>query len=162
MDVIFSDQEITALIKERKVLPNERRNKFRKTTHRGNDKYRLNVTGEDGNEFQVIVRISVFNKLNFSVILGVKVPPPKKFFRLKRYNGDYHLHTNTIEEQEVTGFHIHTATERYQAKVNSIREEDYAEPTKRYTDLNGALKCLFADANFEDSYALQDTLFEEG
>ena len=47
----------------------------------------------------------------------------------------------------VTGFHIHTATERYQ--VNSVREEDYAEPTKRYADVNGALKCLFADANFE-------------
>ena len=50
MDIIFSDQKITALIEERKVLPNERRNKFRKTTHRGNDKYRLNVTGEDGED----------------------------------------------------------------------------------------------------------------
>jgi len=49
---------------------------------RGNDVYFLNVTGEAGNEFQVIVRMSVFNKLNFSVILGVKVPPPKKFFDL--------------------------------------------------------------------------------
>ena len=47
MEIIFSDQEITALIKERKVLPNEQRNKFRKTTHRGNDEYRLNVTGEN-------------------------------------------------------------------------------------------------------------------
>ena len=156
MDIIFSDQEITALIKERKVLPNERRNKFRKTTHRGNDKYRLNVTGEDGNEFQIIVRISLFNKLNFSVILGVKVPPPKIFFRLKRYNGN-HEHSNTIEDEKVNGFHIHTATERYQ--VNSVREEDYAELTQRYTDVNGALKCLFADANFEDPNVLQDTLF---
>ena len=156
MKNILSDQKITALIKERKVLPNERRNKFRKTTHRGNDKYRLNVTGEDGNEFQIIVRISVFNKLHFSVILGVEVPPPKKFFRLKRYNGN-HEHSNTIEDEKVNGFHIHTATERYQ--VNSVREEDYAELTQRYTDVNGALKCLFADANFEDPNALQDTLF---
>ena len=82
MKNILSDQKIIALIEERKVLPNERRNKFRKTTHSGNDKYRLNVTGEDGNEFQIIVRISLFNKLNFSVILGVKVPPPKIFFDL--------------------------------------------------------------------------------
>ena len=156
MKNILSDQKIIALIEERKVLPNERRNKFRKTTHRGNDKYRLNVTGEDGNEFQIIVRISLFNKLNFSVILGVKVPPPKKFFRLKRYNGN-HEHSNTIEDEKVNGFHIHTATERYQ--VNSVREEDYAELTQRYTDVNGALKCLFADANFEDPNALQDTLF---
>ena len=160
MDIIFSDQEITALIKERKVLPNERRNKFRKIMQRGNDVYRLNVTGKEGNKFQVIVRMSIFNKLNFSVILGVKVPAPKKFFRLKRYNGDYHLHSNTIEDQEIEGFHIHTATEKYQ--VNGTREEAYAEPTERYNDVNGALKCLFSDANFEDPYALQDTLFEEG
>ena len=156
MDIIFSNQEIAALIKERKVLPENRRSKFRKTKHRGNDKYRLNITGEDGNQFHVIVRMSISNKLNFSVILGVKVPTPKTFFRLKRYNGDYHLHTNTIEEQEVEGFHIHTATERYQ--VNGVREEDYAEPTKRYYDVHGALKCLFADANFEDPNELQDTL----
>ena len=160
MDVIFSDQKITALIKERKVLLDNRRSKFKKTMQRGNDVYRLNVTGESGNEFQVIVRMSVFNKLNFSVILGVKVPPPKKFFRLKRYNGDYHLHTNTIEDQEIEGFHIHTATEKYQ--MSGTREEAYAETTERYNDVNGALKCLFADANFEDPYALQNTLFEEG
>ena len=72
MDIIFSDQEITALIKERKVLSNDKRSKFRKTMHRGNDEYRLNVTGEKKNEFQVIVRMSIFNRLNFSVILGVK------------------------------------------------------------------------------------------
>ncbi len=160
MDIIFSDQEIAALIKEHKVLPDNRRGKFKKTMQRENDVYRLTVTGEAGSEFQAIVRMSVFNKLNFSVILGVKVPPPKKFFRLKRYNGDYHLHTNTLEDEEVRGFHIHTATERYQ--VNGVREEDYAEPTKRYNDVNGALKCLFADANVEDLNALQDTLFEEG
>ena len=159
MEPIFSDQKIAELINERKVLSDNRRSKFRKTAHRGNNEYRLNVIGEDGNEFRVIVRMSVFNKLNFSVILGVKVPPPKKFFRLKRYNGD-HEHTNTIEDEKLNGFHIHTATERYQ--VNSVREEDYAELTERYTNVNGALKCLFADANFEAPNALQDTLFEEG
>ena len=160
MAIIFSNKKIEALIEERKVLPNNERGKFKKTAHRGNDEYRLNITGEKGNKFRVIVRMSIFNKLNFSVILGVKVPAPKKFFRLKRYNGDYHLHTNTIEEQEVEGFHIHTATEKYQ--VNGTREEAYAEPTERYNDVNGALKCLFADANFENPYELQDTLFEEG
>ena len=157
MDITFSDQEIAALIKERKVLSNNGRSKFRKTAHRGNDLYRLNVTGEEGNKFRVTVRVSISNKLNFSVILSVKVPPPKKFFRLKRYNGDYHEHTNTIEDEKVKGFHIHTATARYQ--VDGPREEAYAKPTERYTDASGALKCLFADANFKDPNALQDTLF---
>ena len=159
MGIIFTDQEITALIKERKVLPDNWGSKFKKRMNRGSNEYLLNITGEKGNKFRVIVRMSVSDELNFSVVLGVKVPPPKKFFRLKRYNGN-HEHTNTIEDKKVSGFHIHTATERYQ--VNSVREEDYAEPTERYTDVNGALKCLFADANFEDTNALQDTLFEEG
>ena len=86
----------------------------------------------------------------------LRFPRRRNFFRLKRYNGN-HEHSNTIEDEKVNGFHIHTATERYQ--VNSVREEDYAELTQRYTDVNGALKCLFADANFEDPNALQDTLF---
>ena len=160
MEPIFSDQEIAALIRERKVLPDNRRSKFKKRTNRGSNEYLLNITGEEGNKFQVIVRMSVSDELNFSVVLGVKVPPPKKFFRLRRYNGSNHEHINLIENEVVTGFHIHTATERYQ--VNSVREEDYAEPTERYADVNGALKCLFTDANFEDPNALQDTLFEEG
>ena len=160
MEPIFSDQEIAALIRERKVLSNNKRNKFRKRMNRGSNEYLLNITGEEGNKFRVIVRMSVSDELNFSVVLGVKVPPPKKFFRLRRYNGGNHEHINPIENEMVTGFHIHTATERYQ--VNSVREEDYAEPTERYADVNGALKCLFADANFEDPNALQDTLFEEG
>ncbi|MDE0089476.1 MAG: hypothetical protein OXU23_27425 [Candidatus Poribacteria bacterium] len=155
MDIIFSDQEITALIEEHKVLPDNWGSKFKKRVNRGSNEYLLNVTGEEGNEFRVIVRMSVSDELNFSVVLGVKVPPPKKFFRLRRYNGSNHEHINPIENEVATGFHIHTATERYQ--VNSIREEDYAEPTTRYNDVNGALKCLFADANFEDPYALQDT-----
>ena len=160
MKPIFSDQEITALIKERKVLSNNKRSEFTKRMNRGSNEYLLNITGEDGNKFRVIVRMSVSDELNFSVVLGVRVPPPKKFFRLRRYNGSNHEHINLIENEVVTGFHIHTATERYQ--VNSVREEDYAEPTERYADVNGALKCLFADANFEDPNALQDTLFEEG
>ncbi len=156
MELLFSDQEITALIEERKVLPDNWSSKLKKRMNRGSNEYLLNITGEEGNKFRVIVRMSVSDELNFSVVLGVKVPPPKKVFRLKRYNGN-HEHFNTIEDEMISGFHIHTATERYQ--VNSVREEDYAEPTQRYTDVNGALKCLFADANFEDPNALQDTLF---
>ena len=159
MGIIFTDQEIKAFIQERKVLPDNWGSKLKKRMNRGSNEYLLNITGEEGNKFRVIVRMSVSDELNFSVVLGVKAPPPKKFFRLKRYNGN-HEHTNTIEDEKVSGFHIHTATERYQ--VNSVREEDYAEPTERYADVNGALKCLFADANFEDPNALQNTLFEEG
>ena len=55
MEPIFSDQEITALIKERKVLPNNQRNKFRKRMNRGSNEYLLNITGEeDGTNFELL------------------------------------------------------------------------------------------------------------
>ncbi len=41
-------------------------------------------------------------------------------------------------------------------------EDSYAEPTRRYNDINGALKCLFTDANIEDQNKLQETLFAGG
>lgn len=42
---------------------------------------------------------------------------------------------------------------------NGIKEDDYAESTQRYNNVNGALKYLFANANIEDPNKLQDTLF---
>ena len=114
MSIIFTDKEINSLIQERKVLPDNWGDKFKKRMNRGSNEYLLDITGEDGNKFRVIVRKSVSDESNFSVVLGVKVPTPKKYFRLRRYNGNNHEHNNPIENEVVTGFHIHTATERYQ------------------------------------------------
>ncbi len=38
------------------------------------------------------------------------------------------------------GFHIHTATERYQQ--SGYREDTYAEETNRYADYHGAIECM--------------------
>jgi len=56
-----------------------------------------------------------------------------------------HAHTNRIETDQFRGFHIHMATERYQEI--GAREDAYAEPTDRYSDMWGAFKCLLLDMN---------------
>ena len=159
MKDIITDRRITALINERKIIPDNSSN-FTKRKNRGSNEHILNIKREEGNKFQIIVRVSISNSRNFSVILGVKAISRKKLFHLKRYNNNCHQHTNTIEDEEISGFHIHTATERYQAKGKN--EDSFAEPTRRYNDVNEALKCLFIDANIEDKSKLQDTLFEGG
>ncbi|MCE2393409.1 hypothetical protein J4G02_02210 [Candidatus Poribacteria bacterium] len=66
-------------------------------------------------------------------------------------------HTNRIEREEISGCHIHSATERYQ--LRGQREDSYAQSTNRYHDLSGALKCLINDANFEEPPQHQQELF---
>ena len=56
-------------------------------------------------------------------------------------------------------FHIHVATERYQEF--GTREDAYGEPTDRYGDFHGAVRCLIADANFDVPPEPQSELFEE-
>jgi hypothetical protein len=101
-----------------------------------------------GNEFIVILRQSTRDVFDFSAILGYQLPGFNTIFRLKRYNGR-HTHSNSIEKTKINhGFHIHTATERYQ-KV-SLKEESFAEETDRYTNLSGAVQCLLQDCGFRD------------
>lgn len=108
------------------------------------------VIGFAQNEFHVILRKSKFNSLDFSAILGVRAPHSNRVFRLRRYNGKSHEHTNKIEGETFYDFHIHMATERYQRLGDrEPREDAYAEITGRYGDLTGALDCLLADASFE-------------
>ena len=145
MEITYSDREIAELIQERKVLPNNWRNKLLSL---GSNKGKLVVEGDNGNEFRIIARQSNFSPLDFSVILTVVVPASDRNFRLRRYNGGSHTHKNRIEREEVDGFHIHFATERYQRRGQ--KEDAYAEQTDRYSDFDGALQCLIDDANFEE------------
>ena len=140
MEVIYSDQEIEELIKERKVLPDNWREQIYKEGA-------LNVDGDEGNIFRIIVRQQKSIPLDFTVILAVLVPFSDRVFRLRRYNGWTNPHTNRIEREEVEGFHIHFATERYQRRGQ--KEDGYAEETDRYRNLDEAVQCLIEDANFE-------------
>lgn len=141
MKVTYSDQEIAALIQERKPLPENWRNDILKKEY-------VRIIGDDGNEFRIIVRQNAINVLDFSVILTVRAPSTHREFRLRRYNGWTHPHNNRIEKEEIDGFHIHFATERYQRR--GLKEDAYAEQTHRYKDCEGALQCLIDDANFEE------------
>ena len=117
------------------------------------------MTGDTGSEFRLILRQSRVNQFDFSIILAVRVPQSTQLFRLRRCNGRSHEHTNHIEGVTFHDFHIHFATERYQAL--GAREDAYAEPTDRYGDFHGALHCLIADANLAVPPEPQGRLFEE-
>ena len=150
MAVTYSDAQIASLVAEPKPLPSNWRAQLRTRPKRGHDESELVVISVAQNEFHVILRRSVFNSLDFSAILGVRVPQSNRIFRLRRYNGKSHAHTNKIEGQTFYDFHIHMATERYQRLGDrEPREDAYAEITGRYGDLTGALDCLIADAAFE-------------
>ena len=83
-----------------------------------------------------------------------------QFFRLRRYNGKSHEHTNHIEGESFYNFHVHLATERYQDL--GTREVAYAESTEHYSDFRGAVQCLIDDVNLEISPEAQSGLFGEG
>lgn len=143
----LSDDEIQALLRERKAIPPglfPPRPMAEIHHHRRKD---FEVTAESGHEFVVALRQSVLNMMDFSVILGYKLPGTFTIFRLRRYNGSSHRHTNALENETIDGFHVHTATERYQLSAG-FKEDHFAELTVRYADLSSAIECLLNECGF--------------
>jgi hypothetical protein len=155
----FSDQEIYHLIQERKPLPTDYRTKIQTRPKSGHKERELDIEGGDGGDYRLILRQSTFNPLDFSVILAYRPPKSNQLFRLKRYNGKSHEHTNPIEGETFYGFHIHQATERYQEI--GAREDTYAKPTDRFADFQQAITCMLKDCGFEIPLDSQGRLFEE-
>ncbi len=145
MAITFSDDEIAALVHERKPLPDNWRTRTRLRPKPGHREAQLILEGDAGNEFHVILRLNSNNLLDFSVILAVRVPQSNRIFRLRRHNGKSHEHKNLIENETFYDFHIHTATARYQEL--GTREDAYAEPTDRYGNYDESLQCLVRDAS---------------
>lgn len=83
--------------------------------------------------------------MDFSAILGYIPPRLNLMFRLKRYNGKSHEHTNIIEKASFYDFHVHLATLRYQEF--GLREDGYAEVSDAYADIRSAMDCLIKDCN---------------
>ena len=79
-------------------------------------------------------------------LLAVAFYSSNSIFKIRRYNGKSHQHGNKIEGDVMYDFHIHMATERYQI-AGYPKEESYAEPTDRYSDIHGALRCMMEDCN---------------
>jgi hypothetical protein len=159
MAIIFTDQEIAGLIHELKPLPPDYQVKIQTRPKRGHKERELDLKGLSGSEFRLVLRQSLFNSLDFSVILIYRPPNSNQLFRLRRYNGKSHEHTNPIEGEIFYDFHIHQATQRYQEI--GAREDTFAEPTDRFAEFQQALTCLFKDCGFEMPFHPQGKLFEE-
>lgn len=141
--MIVTDDEIDSFVNEAKLLPKSFNPSLKDRA--GQNCFEQEVKGEAGHTFKIIVRQSKINPLDFSVILGVLTGG--KWFRLKRYNGDSHEHTNKIEGEKMQGFHVHSATERYQN--HGFREEGYAKKATTYSDWKTALGVMLRENNFK-------------
>ncbi len=144
----LTDAEINDLIKEPKSFKFEF-NTFlskakEKQGHRENEFF---IDRNDGSKFRIMIRQSIHNPLDFSIILGFLKPNSNILIRLTRYNGKSHQHQNKLEKTDkFYDFHIHLATERYQ-KTGQYRPEHFAEPTNRYSDIHSAWICFAEDCN---------------
>ncbi len=159
MAVILSDEEITHLLAEAKPLPDNFRVKIQVRPKRGHRESELDIKGDNGSDFRLIVRQSLINALDFSIILTYMPPKSNQLFRLRRYNGKSHEHTNSIEDRTFYDYHIHYATARYQEI--GAREDSYAEATDRYADLQQAVTCMIQDCSFQLPPNPQGQLFED-
>ncbi len=159
MPVLLTDNEIADLIGEPKPLPDDFRDRIQTRAKRGHRERELDVTGAAGNAFRIILRESSINPLDFSVILAWMPPQSNTLFRLRRYNGKSHEHTNKIEQETFYDFHVHRATERYQK--SGLREDAFAEANPRYQDFAGALRSMMEECGFELPSNYQPELFEK-
>ncbi len=153
----YSDMEIARMIEERKALPEKYRSLVQLRDKRGHRERELDITGAEGTRYRLFLRQSLFNSLDFSIILAVIPENSSQLFRLRRYNGKHGEHTNQIEGNTFYDFHIHEATERYQE--SGFREDAFAEVTDRYGDFHEALGCMFEDCGFEFPQQAQRELF---
>ena len=113
MAVHLTDAEIDQLLNERKVLPPDYRLRMQLRDKRGHRQREFDLVGDNGSEFRVILRQSESNALDFSLILAYRPKGSNQLFRLRRYNGKSHEHTNVLENDTFYDFHVHMATERY-------------------------------------------------
>jgi len=159
MKTRLDDLQIQRLLLLPKALPQNYQERLLPRPKRGHAERELDIRTVDGTEFRIIIRQSLFNPLDFSVILAYRIPKTSQVFRLKRYNGKSHEHENKLEGAKFYDYHVHTATERYQD--TGFREDAYAEPTDRFVDIKSAMRCMLPDCGFEIPMPSQPGFFDE-
>lgn len=148
MPVTFTDTEIQSLLSETKILPEDYLKRIQLRLAHNQKQRNIDIQGTSGSSFRVLLRQSMFDPMGFSAILAVWVPRSNMVFRLRRYNGNDHAHQNRLEgAPSFLDFHIHMATERYQA-ADLPKEDGYAEATDRFWDFESATRCLIDDCGF--------------
>ena len=153
-----TDDEIHRLLEESKLLPADFRKRIGLKTKMGHKEQQIDVKGGDGSEFRLILRQAVLNPLDFSIILGYRVPQTNEVYRLRRYNGKSHEHTNKLEGDRFYEYHVHMATARY--REAGLSEDTFAEPTDRYSAYGGALTCMLSECGFDVPDDWQKTIFD--
>jgi hypothetical protein len=150
MPIEYTDDEITKLLAERKpVLKEDLDRIVPKAKRAGLFERELTIVGDGGNYFVIKVRQSSVNPFDFSVIVCVRMKSSQTLFRLRRYNGKSHEHTNKLEGTPAFyDFHIHQATERYQ-EAEGMTEESFAEKTRKYSDVMGAIAIMVTECGIE-------------
>lgn len=159
MNYYFTDEEIQSLIAEEKPfrgLIDEMMN-FKESD--GHKRGSVEIARVDGSLFVIKLRQNLNNVNDFSAIMAFQERGCNKDFKIRRYNGKSHEHSNKLEGDKFYTFHIHMATQRYQDVGR--KEESFAEATDRYSDLKGALKCLLKDCNVTTKLNPQTSLFSE-
>lgn len=153
MPIVFDDSEIDRLIRARKELPANWQTRLRKLNRlKGGycqERSSLILGNIEGGEFRISVRRSTLNADDFSVILGFRRAKENRWFRLKRYNGLHPplgRHKNRIEREKIQGFHVHTATSRYQQR--GLDEDGFAQITDAYREVFGALDLMLRECGF--------------
>lgn len=140
-----TDEKINQLVsmKKRVINPNAR-----KTDKGSHYQFNYTVKGDaEGYDFQLYVRQNKLLEDDFSCGLSWSMPSGE-ILTLRRYNGPSHCHKNCIEDEKLCyNTHIHKSTEKY---IKSNKKPDgFAEATKEYKTLKGALHCLTSDCNIQ-------------
>ena len=100
MTVRLSDQDIIDLVNEPKPLPETYQDLLKLKPRRGHKIADLDIDGVNGSKFRIILRQSNEDQFDFSAILAYYIPGTNVLFRLCRYNGRSHEHTNKIEKDK--------------------------------------------------------------
>lgn len=139
-----TDDKIADLLNCPKRLTNPQ---ARRTTKEGHEQINYKAVALDGSdyEFEIYKRQNLREGMEDDFSCGISwVAPNGESLTLKRYNGSSHIHANHLEKIKLEcTCHIHVATEKY-IKANK-KAEGFAEDTRRYITVDGALHCLVTD-----------------
>ena len=161
----LTDDKIADLLNCTKHLTNPQAKSKNKDGHEQIN-YRVTATDGSGHEFEIYKRQNLREDMEDDFSCGISwIAPNGETLTLKRYNGPNHNHPNHLEKVRL-GYtcHIHIATEKY-IKANR-KAEGFAEATKRYDSIAGALHCLVTDCKIKGISTSPDNinqkkLFEE-
>jgi len=150
---IITDELINNLLKIDKTVENPRARTKRGS---GNERKTYLLSDAEGNRFNLYLRQNYKPGMEDAFSCGLSfILPSGVAFTLVRYNGPSHNHPNKLENEKL-GYicHIHKSSKKYLDETG--KADGYAEATKRYHTLEGALYCLIKDCNISGLLANPD------